>query len=125
MSGTCDPDSYGLYDGKLLSGSDTIPPTVTALTLGTRTILTVAIAAFTATDNIAVTGYCLNETASAPTEGACTGSGWSATAQTSYTFTSAGAKTLYVWAKDAAGNISTSLSGSVAAIPAIYAPWKQ
>ncbi|HBG19760.1 MAG TPA: filamentous hemagglutinin, partial [Desulfobulbaceae bacterium] len=38
---------------------------------------------------------------------------WSATAQTSYTFATAGSKMLYAWAKDAAGNFSASLSAPV------------
>lgn len=37
---------------------------------------------------------------------------WGA-APTSYTFASAGAKTLYAWAKDAAGNVSAGVSASV------------
>jgi hypothetical protein len=55
-----------------------------------------------ATDNTGVTGYLVNETATAPAAGAA---GWSASAPTSYTFASAGSKTLYAWAKDSAGNV--------------------
>jgi hypothetical protein len=94
--------------------ADTTAPTVTAFTIpATATSLTVSISSFTATDAIGVTGYCINESASAPTAGTCTGSGWSGSAQTAYTFSTEGAKTLYAWAKDAAGNISTSLNDSV------------
>ncbi len=39
--------------------------------------------------------------------------GWSASAPASYTFSTAGTKTLYAWAKDAAGNVSASMSASV------------
>ena len=39
--------------------------------------------------------------------------GWSDTAQTTYVFDTEGSKTLYAWAKDAAGNISNSASDSV------------
>jgi len=40
-------------------------------------------------------------------------SDWSLSAPTTYTFTTAGSKTLYAWAKDEAGNVSTSLNDSV------------
>jgi hypothetical protein len=39
--------------------------------------------------------------------------GWSGTKPTSYTFGSAGSKTLYAWAKDAEGNVSASRSALV------------
>lgn len=91
--------------------ADTTRPTVTAFTVpATATTLTVPITALTATDNIGVTGYLVNESSSAPL---ATASGWSATAPTSYTFATAGSKTLYAWAKDAAGNVSVSKSASV------------
>ena len=90
---------------------DIAAPTVTAFTIpSTATTLTVSITSFTATDNVGVTGYLLTQTSSPPSAGAA---GWSASAPTSYTFTTAGTKTLYAWAKDAAGNVSTSLSASV------------
>ncbi len=91
--------------------SDTTPPTVNAFTIPpTATSLPVSITSFTATDDVGVTGYLVNESATTP---AASAAGWSATAPTSYTFTTAGTKTLYAWAKDAAGNVSTSLSASV------------
>lgn len=94
-----------------VGGGDTTPPTVTAFTITptTSTSLTVPIATFTATDSVGVTGYCLTETSTPPTSGTCTGSGWSATAQASYVFTTDGSKQLWAWAKDAAGNISTNI----------------
>ncbi len=72
--------------------------------------LTVPVLSFTATDNLAVTGYLLTETSATPS--AASGS-WNSSAPSSYTFSSAGTKTLYAWAKDAAGNVSNSLSDSV------------
>ena len=69
--------------------------------------------AFTATDNVGVVGYLINESALIPD---LNDSGWSATPQTEYTFESEGeevvlyTKTLYAWAKDKAGNISDSKS---------------
>ena len=99
---------------------DTTSPTVTAFTIpSTSSSRTVPISAFTATDNTAVTGYLVNESATTPSAG---DSGWSATAPTTYTFLSDGLKTLYAWAKDAAGNISTSLSASVTVDTSTPAP---
>lgn len=60
-----------------------------------------------ASDNSSVTGYLVTETATVPLAGAST---WLASAPTSYTVGSAGAKTLYAWAKDAAGNVSVAKS---------------
>lgn len=101
----------GAYEYDAGAGGDTTAPTVTAFTIpSTATSRTVAISTFTATDNTAVTGYLANESASTPSAGAA---GWSGTAQTSYTFTTDGSKTLYAWAKDAAGNVSSSLNDSV------------
>ncbi len=96
--------------------ADTIAPTVTAFTIpGTSTSLTVPITTFTATDNVGVTGYMVTETSTAPSAGA---TGWTATSPTSHTFTTTGAKTLFAWAKDAAGNVSTSRSaGTTITLP--------
>jgi hypothetical protein len=57
-----------------------------------------------------VTGYLITESATAPTAGAA---GWSASAPNSFTFSAAGSKTAYAWAKDAAGNVSAAKSTSV------------
>jgi hypothetical protein len=105
----------GTYPGDATSHpvatTDATPPTVNAFIIpATSTSLVVAITSFTATDNAAVAGYLLTETPAAP---AATATGWSATAPTGYTFATAGAKTLYAWAKDAAGNVSTSMSATV------------
>jgi hypothetical protein len=91
--------------------SDTTAPTVSTFTLpATSSSLTVAINAIGATDNVGVTGYLVNESSSKPS---ATDPNWNATAPTSHTFASAGAKTLYAWAKDAANNVSTSRSAAV------------
>jgi peptidoglycan hydrolase-like protein with peptidoglycan-binding domain len=90
---------------------DTTSPTVTAISIpSTSDSLTISISSFTATDNTAVTGYKITESSTAPTWNV---SGWSLSAPTTYTFSSAGSKTLYAWAKDAAGNISASLQDTV------------
>jgi large repetitive protein len=65
--------------------------------------LNIPITAFTASDNVAVTGYMITTSSSAPTSGSA---GWAAGATTTYTVASAGTYTLYPWARDAAGNVS-------------------
>jgi hypothetical protein len=91
--------------------ADTTAPTVTAFSVpATSTSLTVAITSFTATDNVAVTGYMVSESASRPS---ATETGWGSTPSASYTFGSTGAKTLYAWAKDAAGNVSAGRSATL------------
>ena len=91
--------------------SDTVAPTVTGFSIpATSASLTVSITTFTATDNVGVTGYLVTESATAPSASAA---GWRSSAPSSYTFTTSGTKTLYAWAKDAAGNVSTGLSATV------------
>ena len=99
------------YPITIATGPDTTDPTVTAFTIpATASSLIVAVDSFTATDDTSVTGYLINESASVPTSG---DAGWVGTAPTEYVFTTEGSKTLYAWAKDAAGNVSTSLNDSV------------
>ena len=73
--------------------------------------LIITITNLNATDNIDITGYCLSESVSLT---ACM---WSPTKPSNYTFSNITEgipinKTLYVWAKDTAGNISNSLSAT-------------
>ncbi|MBI4595646.1 MAG: hypothetical protein HY730_04615 [Candidatus Tectomicrobia bacterium] len=85
---------------------DWTAPTVTSFVIPTASnTLAVGVTSFIATDNVAVTGYLTTETAIAPDPAV---PGWRITAQTSYTFSSEGVKTLYGWTKDAAGNVSVS-----------------
>lgn len=111
------------------SGSATVTvatiPVITAFTIpATSKTLTVPITTFTATDAVAVTGYLITTTGTVPLS---TDPAWSATAPTSVTLpptTLSGACTLYAWAKDNAGNISSSLSASVTidlAVPTVTA----
>jgi hypothetical protein len=91
--------------------ADTTPPTVTGFVVpGTAAALTVPITSFTATDDVAVTGYLVNESATAPS---ASDPGWANAVPADYAFASEGSKTLYAWAKDAAGNVSASRSASV------------
>jgi hypothetical protein len=90
---------------------DTAAPVVSAFTLpATATSLTVPVNSLSATDNVAVTGYLITNSASAPAAGAA---GWSASAPTSVSAAAAGSVTFYAWAKDAAGNVSAAKSASV------------
>ncbi|MCW0483175.1 cadherin domain-containing protein [Gaoshiqia sediminis] len=91
--------------------ADTSSPSVSSFSIPvTSTSLTIAISTFTASDNQAVAGYKLTESASSPLAG---DNGWTTSAPTAYTFSQEGTKTLYAWAKDAAGNVSSSRSATV------------
>ena len=107
-------------DINLVNGTITIPDT-TAPTIATPllpasyTNATVPVT-FSATDDVGVTNYCLTE-ASTPT-----GCSWSDAVQTSYTFSGIPLlvptqKTLYAFAKDAAGNIGTASASVTITIP--------
>ena len=87
---------------------DTTQPTVDTFTVpATSGSLTISGITLTASDNIGVTGYLINESATPPAAGAIT----SPTAPTTYTAASAGVKTLYAWVRDAAGNVSNAFAG--------------
>jgi len=94
--------------------SDKVKPTVTGFAIpATSSSLTVPINTFTATDNVGPTGYMVTSTATAP--GALS-TKWTISAPASFTFpptTKSGTKTLYAWAKDAAKNVSLTLSAPV------------
>lgn len=86
---------------------DTTLPVVTAFVvppLGKS--LTIPISRFTATDNDEVAGYLVTETSALP----ATSAKWLTSAPTSYTTSSQGTKTLYAWARDRVGNVSTPLT---------------
>ena len=86
--------------------SDATIPVVTSFTIPvTSSSLTIAITAFKATDDVAVTGYLLTERGAKP---AANARGWRSIPPASYTFRSAGRKTLYAWAKDGSGNVSAA-----------------
>ncbi|GFO55005.1 hypothetical protein GMSM_20120 [Geomonas sp. Red276] len=91
---------------------DLTPPVISSFTApSTSGSLTVTGISLIATDNVRVTGYLVNESATPPSP---TAAGWSGSAPTSYTFATAGNKTLYGWAKDGAGNVSLGRSAAVA-----------
>jgi alpha-tubulin suppressor-like RCC1 family protein len=72
--------------------------------------LTVPIIRFTATDDVAVSGYMVTESAAAPSAG---DAGWTVTPPPQYTFSTEGSKKLHAWVKDGDGTVSTSLSASM------------
>jgi hypothetical protein len=83
--------------------SDAVAPTITEFTIpATSASLTIPITSFTATDNVAVSGYMITENATAPTANTA---GWSATAPTTFTFSKEGTLTAYAWVKDSSGNV--------------------
>jgi hypothetical protein len=91
--------------------ADTSEPIVNSFAIpSTANTFEVPISTFTATDNVGVTGYLITRSSSEP---APTTSGWAATPPKSYKFTSVGTKTLYAWTKDAAGNVSSSVTDIV------------
>ncbi len=97
---------------------DTIAPVITSFELPQNVnTLEVPIASLSATDNEAVTGYLLSESADTPTVG---NTAWSSSPPGSYTFDAPGTYTLYIWAIDAAGNISSAAQATVnITLPAI------
>jgi hypothetical protein len=103
--------SESLNDSVTITLADTTPPTVTAFNIpSTSELLLVPITTFTATDNVGVTGYMVTESSTAPS---AADEDWLGEAPEDYIFSSPGSKTLYAWAKDAAGNVSASRSDSV------------
>ena len=100
---------------------DVTAPTLSSFTLPTTaTDLTVSVTGLGASDSVGVTGFLITESATAPTASA---SDWSASAPTTFTFSSAGSNTAYAWAKDAAGNISAARAASTTiTLPDVTAP---
>lgn len=87
------------------SAGDLVPPIVTAFVVpATHVGTTIPVTTFTATDNVGVIGYMITESASPPLPSDYR---WSATRPTSFVAGGTGTRTLYAWAKDAAGNVSS------------------
>jgi hypothetical protein len=102
---------------------DLVAPTVDSFSVpANSTTQTVPISVFTASDAVGVTGYMITETPVAPLAG---DAGWQGSAPVSFLVSSGdGPYTLYAWAKDAQGNVSTSLSAPVnvdSAVPTVTA----
>ncbi len=105
LSGTSDTTAPSSSSVSINSGASSTTSTSVTLTLS-------------ATDNVGVTGYYASETSTTPSASA---SGWTTiTSATSYSATASftlssgsGTKTVYVWFKDAAGNVSARISDSI------------
>ncbi len=94
-----------------ITQTDSTAPVITAFTMPKVVKSTIVpVSRFTATDNKAVTGYMITESATPPSANSPL---WLAKAPSSFKFTSSGVKTAYAWVKDANGNVSASLSASV------------
>lgn len=103
---------YGGTNSNCATFSDLIAPQIDALILPEISAnLEIPITTLTASDNVDVSGYLLSESATIPSASTA---GWNASKPTTYTFTSAGNKTLYASVKDSAGNISAAKSATVA-----------
>lgn len=84
-------------------------PTISVFSIpGTSATLAEAVT-ITAGDNAGVSGYYLSENGTTPTAAAA---GWSAGKPTTFTFAARGPRTLYLWVKDVAGNISARSSAT-------------
>jgi len=103
----------------VVSLPDTAAPVVTFSLPATATNLTIVVSSFSATDNVAVTGYLITTSATVP---AASAAGWTATPPASVTAV-VGSNTFYAWAKDAVGNVSAVKSATVVvSIPDTIAP---
>lgn len=90
---------------------DTTAPTITAFSLpATHDALRLTTITLTASDDVGVTGYLVTASPEAPS---LVGTEWSATPPTELVFPRDGAHTLYAWARDAAGNLSSARSAVV------------
>jgi hypothetical protein len=106
MLQACGGGGGATVDNGTVGATDTTAPAVTAFTMpATATSLSVSISAFTATDNVAVNGFMITQSATPPAADAV---GWTATAPTAVTAAAAGTQTFDPWAKDAAGNVSAA-----------------
>lgn len=84
---------------------DTTKPVVSKFVVPAKNIgLSIPISTLTATDNISIAVYLISENSSLPNDSA----EWIPQKPVSYKATSAGSKTLYLWIKDTAGNISAT-----------------
>jgi hypothetical protein len=91
--------------------ANTTPPAIASFSMPpVATSLRVDVTRFMATDDVGVTGFMIKEVNAPPLAG---DAGWTETAPTSFTFSSAGAKTAFSWVKDAAGNVSPVAQANV------------
>ncbi len=97
--------------------TDTTKPSVSAFTVpATSTSFTISGINLVATDNVGVTGYLITESATPPAAASVN----LTTSPTTYTAATEGAKTLYAWARDAAGNVSALSAGKPCTVDVAY-----
>jgi hypothetical protein len=91
--------------------TDTEIPVVTSFSVpSSSTSLEFSVNSFSGTDNVGVTAYMINESSSTPV---LTNPRWGSKPPTSYIALTPGTKVLYAWTRDAAGNVSKSVSRTV------------
>lgn len=104
LDGNASETAYELFLDHVDLQTTSTPPTVNLFTATSPSCsLHIPITAFTASDNIGVTGYKITKTSAPPDAG---DTGWTASPPTTYLVSGIGSYTLYPWAKDAAGNLS-------------------
>ena len=104
----------GLNVDCILDYADSVAPVLTAFEMASNSSqATVSPVSFGATGN--PTKYILTESSVTPE---LTDAGWFETP--SYTFSTEGVKTLYLWARDAAGNISESMSANISIEESVF-----
>jgi hypothetical protein len=92
---------------------DATPPTVSTFTISQDlgNFLKLIVTSFGASDDYSLAGFMITETSTPPLPGAA---GWSVSIPGSYTLASfTSSKTLYAWAKDGVGNVSSFRSATV------------
>jgi len=104
-AGNISAQAFAVVDITIAAANDTLAPLITSFTLPASTALTVPVT-LAVTDNVGVTGFIVSADQTTPLPG---DSRWSSSPPASYAFSMYGSKTLYAWAKDAAGNISAGV----------------
>ena len=105
-----DPDTPSVAVPVSVTGVDTGAPVISTFEIPAITkTKTIPFTTLTATDNVAITGWMVTETGTAPAAG---DAGWLVTKPTGYAVTANGSKTIYIWAKDAAGNLSAPVQAT-------------
>jgi hypothetical protein len=99
-------------------GLDTTKPSVTSFSISpsAQSSLTVSGITVAAHDNRGVDRVAFTESSSKPTDWSSSGSSSYGASSYTYIFTTAGAHTLYAWAKDAAGNVSDEYASQTVTI---------
>lgn len=105
------------YGGDLDPTQDTTPPTISSLAINSTSTSLINTASITASDNVAVTQYAFSLISTQPT---AESSLWQSASTIEYVFPGEGEHTIFGWARDAAGNVSSRASATItiASLPA-------